>query len=74
MNDREGSVHHCGMDKFITLGPVTLRQSADGTLVAEHVALKVPAVVDNKQLQRWLLKQLREQVGVEPSPVKASAA
>lgn len=46
----------------ITLGPVSLRQTADGTLLAQHRALAEPAVIDAQQLQRWLLRQLREQV------------
>lgn len=59
------------METAITLGPIKLRQMPDGTLLAEHVALKLPAEVDSGQLQRWLLKQLREQVGATPAKVAA---
>ena len=56
-----------GMDTInkpreIVLGPVTLRQTSDGRLLAGHKALAQPAVIDAMQLQRWLLRQLREQV------------
>tara|TARA_R110000823_G_scaffold226788_2_gene354329 strand:- start:581 stop:769 length:189 start_codon:yes stop_codon:yes gene_type:complete len=50
------------MESAIVVGPITLRQMQDGTVQVEHVALKHPAQVDSKQLQRWLLKQLRDQV------------
>lgn len=46
----------------IVLGPITLRQSADGSLSATHKALATPAAIDAQQIQRWLLRQLREQV------------
>ena len=45
----------------ITLGPIRLEQRG-GELLAYHDALIKPALVDAVQLQRWLLKQLREQV------------
>ena len=34
----------------------------DGRLLAGHKALTEPAEIDASQLQRWLLRQLREQV------------
>ena len=46
----------------IKFGPVTLRQFEDGLLVAEHAALSEPVTIDARQLQRWLLRQLRDQV------------
>jgi hypothetical protein len=46
----------------IRLGPVTLTQAPDGKIVAEHVALAAPVQIDQGQLQRWLLRQLRELV------------
>ncbi len=46
----------------IKLGPVTLTQEPDGKIVAEHVALASPVQIDPVQLQRWLLRQLRELV------------
>lgn len=46
----------------IVLGPITLRQADDGSLSATHKALKTPAAIDSQQIQRWLLRQLREQV------------
>ena len=48
----------------IQLGPVTLTQQKDGRLIAEHAALTAPLEIDQAQLQRWLLRQLREQVTV----------
>jgi hypothetical protein len=45
----------------IVLGPIKLEQR-DGQLLAYHNALRKPAQIDAAQLQRWLLKQLREQV------------
>ena len=56
----------------ITLGPIRLEQR-DGELLAHHVALVNPAQIDTMQLQRWLLKQLREQVVVAKSPASAGA-
>jgi hypothetical protein len=46
----------------ITLGPVRLQQQPDGSLLCWHKALTMPVTVDDKQLQRWLVKQLREVV------------
>jgi hypothetical protein len=46
----------------ITLGPVRLEQLPDGSLLCWHQALTMPVRVDEKQLQRWLVKQLREVV------------
>jgi hypothetical protein len=46
----------------ITLGPVRLEQQPDGSLLCWHQALTLPVSVDEKQLQRWLVKQLREVV------------
>jgi hypothetical protein len=40
---------------------MTLRQ-INGTLYAEHKALRSPVQIDPMQLQRWLLRQLRDQV------------
>lgn len=33
-----------------------------GVLVAYHAKLAQPIVIDAKQLERWLLRQLREQI------------
>jgi hypothetical protein len=46
----------------ITLGPITLTQTNDGRLLAWHKALSEPVPIEANQLQRWLLRQLREQV------------
>lgn len=46
----------------ITLGPIRLEQEPDGTLLCRHEALRVPIRVDEKQLQRWLMKLLRDAV------------
>jgi len=56
----------------ITLGPIRLEQRG-GELLAHHVALVNPAQIDSMQLQRWLLKQLREQV-VAVATSRAEAA
>ncbi len=56
----------------ITLGPIRL-ESCDGALLAHHSALREPAVIDAKQLQRWLLRQLREQVLLSDKSEKAEA-
>ena len=54
-----------GMDSeqttAIVLGPVKLLQQ-NGQLLAMHKSLKEPMQIDPLQLQRWLLRQLREQV------------
>ena len=49
-------------ERQIVLGPVTLTQTNDGRILAGHKALSEPAEIDASQLQRWLLRQLREQV------------
>jgi len=56
----------------ITLGPIRLEQRG-GALLAHHAALRNPAEIDTLQLQRWLLKQLREQVVVSAAPSTAEA-
>jgi hypothetical protein len=48
----------------ITLGPIRLEQRQTGELLVYHAALREPVEVDALQLQRWLLRQLREHVGV----------
>jgi hypothetical protein len=48
----------------ITLGPMRLEQRPTGELLVYHAALREPIEVDALQLQRWLLRQLREHVGV----------
>jgi hypothetical protein len=48
----------------ITLGPIKLQQRPSGELLVYHAALREPVEVDALQLQRWLLRQLREHVGV----------
>lgn len=59
--------------RTITLGPIRLEQRGV-ELLAHHVALVNPAQIDSMQLQRWLLKQLREQVvAVATSPTEAGA-
>lgn len=47
----------------ITLGPIVLRQ-VEGQLFAHHKALREPIIIDPKQLQRWLMRQVRDQVVV----------
>jgi hypothetical protein len=46
----------------IRIGFVVLRIDEDGTLTAEHKSMKEPVRLDAKQLERWALRQLREQV------------
>jgi hypothetical protein len=41
-----------------------LEQRPTGELLVYHAALREPVEVDALQLQRWLLRQLREHVGV----------
>lgn len=50
------------MESQIELGPLTLIQRKDGSLVVKHKALAQPVPVDDKALARWLLKLLRDQV------------
>lgn len=57
----------------ITLGPIRLEQR-NGSLLAHHTALRNPAEIDAMQLQRWLLKQLREQVVAVQSPEFSKAS
>ena len=57
----------------ITLGPIRLEQR-DGVLLAHHSALREPAHIDTMQLQRWLLKQLREQVVIVPAHSNVTSA
>jgi hypothetical protein len=51
------------MKSEIVLGPIRLEQKG-GELRAHHLALKHPVLIDALQLQRWLLKQLRDQVAI----------
>lgn len=51
-------------EQAIVIGPVTLTQRA-GQVYASHKALREPVQIDALQLQRWLLRHLREQVTVE---------
>lgn len=46
----------------IVLGQVRLTQESDGKVLAWHAALKAPAQIDAKQLQRWLLARIRDMV------------
>lgn len=47
----------------ITLGPIVLLQ-VEGKIFAHHKALHDPIIIDPKQLQRWLMRQVREQVAL----------
>ena len=46
----------------IRLGNVTIWQDADGHINVQHPALVAPFEIDPKQLLRWVMRQLREQV------------
>jgi hypothetical protein len=46
---------------LIDLGHLRLEQR-DGQILAWHSALREPVLIDRMQLQRWLLRQLRDMV------------
>lgn len=46
----------------IRVGRVVLRVIDGRTLTAEHDKMREPIELDAKQLERWALRQLREQV------------
>lgn len=48
-----------GMETFIPAGPFKLRHEG-GRVLAYHAALKTPMEVNEAQLGRWLMRQLRE--------------
>lgn len=69
MNEPRVIPQNFGMDEttqatVIRLPLVSMSQRADGQLLVHHEKLKEPMQVDPMQLQRWLLRMLREAVSL----------
>jgi hypothetical protein len=46
----------------LKVGPMRLDKTHDGRLVAHHPKLAQPVNIDEKQLERWLMRQIRDEV------------
>lgn len=58
------AAHDCGMSQnAIVIGPLAMRQQSNGDVLVTHVgkAGKVTLVIPAAQLQRWLMRKLRDE-------------